>query len=251
MKLENLLESLTIEPPKELHQKVMKRVREIPKVATLGTTLGDVRIQRKESEIEELANYGDVLFEGDKLITDEGGKTFIIFKDGTQVWLNEKTTLEFNRSTRNIFLSIGEVLAFVTKRSKGTGEFVIGTPAGLVEVLGTEFDTTVSKEQITILTVLEGVVKFKNEKGEAQLKKNTQSRAKPETQPTVPIKVETTQVVAWAGDLVSQSRGIYIPKQLKPKNQEKLEKPIIKWALILLLLGGILGYILGYLYGKF
>ena len=97
MKLEELLKTVSqIEPSSDFHNKVMKRVNEIPKLATLGTTLGDVRIQRKDTTAWELANPGDSLFPGDLLKTNEGGKTFILFKDGTQIWLNQNTTLEFS-----------------------------------------------------------------------------------------------------------------------------------------------------------
>jgi hypothetical protein len=252
-KLTNLLSSIpTIEPKKEFHQQIMTRVREVNKLATLGTTLGEVQIQRKDMKEQELAFAGEALFVGDKLITKDNGKTFITFKDGTQLWLNQNTTLELSPSTSNIFIAIGELLAFVTKRSKKQNPFTVGTPAGLVEVLGTEFDTLVSKEKTTVLTVLRGLVRFKNNLGETKLKKNLQSVAKPDMKPTRPTPVEAQQKLTWAMDLVERSKkeNRVIPKRLEPKPSATEVKKVNKWLILLLLvLGFVLGYILGFWYG--
>ena len=107
-KLTQLLETFPkVEPSPDYFQKIKTRVREIPKLATLGTTLGDVKIQRIGSDFWELAKSGDALFNGDKLSTGIGGKTFIIFKNETQVWLNQNTALELSPSPRHLFLSMG------------------------------------------------------------------------------------------------------------------------------------------------
>jgi hypothetical protein len=252
-KLTNLLESIPkLEPKKELHQQILTRVQELNKLATLGATLGDVYIQRKDSQAQELAFAGEPLFTGDKLITKDNGKTFISFNDGTQIWLNQNTTLELSPKTSNIFIPIGELLAFVTKRNRKQHPFTVGTPGGLVEVLGTEFNTLVSKEKTTVLTVLRGLVNFKNPLGETKLKKNLQSVAKPDMKPTRPIPVEAIQKLAWASDLADRSRQEHrvIPKRLEPKAAKGVETKLNIWlVLLLLVLGAILGYILGYWFG--
>ncbi|MFB3896975.1 MAG: FecR domain-containing protein [bacterium] len=252
-KLTNLLTSIPMVDPKpELHQKIMSRVQELDKLATLGTTLGDVYIQRKKSELKELAFAGAALFAGDKLITNGNGKTFIMFNDGTQIWLNQNTTLELSPKSNNIFIPIGELLAFVTKRSRNQTPFTVGTPGGLVEVLGTEFNAMVSKEKTTVLTVLRGLVNFKNPLGETKLKKNLQSVANPTMKPTRPIPVIASQKLEWATDLVDRSRQEHrvIPKRFESKSGTKEEEKLNTWlVLLLLVLGAVFGYILGYWYG--
>jgi hypothetical protein len=253
-KLTNLLTSIPMVDPKpELHLKILTRIQEMNKLATLGTTLGDVYIQRKESQQKELAFAGAALFAGDKLITNGNGKTFIMFNDGTQIWLNQNTTLELSPKSSSIFIPIGELLAFVTKRSRKQNPFTVGTPGGLVEVLGTEFNALVSKEKTTVLTVLRGLVRFKNPLGETRLKKNLQSVANPTMKPTRPIPVVASQKLAWATDLADRSRQEHriIPKRFEVgAKHASPERTINIWlVLLLLVLGAILGYILGYWYG--
>lgn len=255
-KITNLLSSIpTVELKPEFHQRIMTRIREVNKLATLGTTLGDVYIQRKDSVKKELAFAGISLFAGDKLITNGNGKTFIIFNDGTQIWLNQNTTLELSPTASNIFIPLGELLAFVTKRNRKQNPFTVGTPGGLVEVLGTEFNALVSKEKTTVLTVLRGLVNFKNTLGETKLKKNLQSVANPNMKPTRPIPVEAIKKLAWASDLADRSRQEHrvIPKRLEVKaKQASSEKSMNIWLMLMLLVfSAICGYILGYWYGLY
>jgi hypothetical protein len=160
-KLISLLEGINIKDPgPQFSKKIMQVIQETQGIAKLGTTLGTVFISRKGSQDWIMVQSGDVLHAGDLLATGEGGKTFLIYKDGTQLWLNEKTKLHISKHPNRIQLSMGEVLAFVRKRRLGEGHFILHTPAGQVEVLGTEFDTTIKDDKSSLLTVLQGKVKF-------------------------------------------------------------------------------------------
>ncbi|WP_029902811.1 FecR family protein [Prevotella sp. 10(H)] len=91
-----------------------------------------------------------------------GQRVSIILSDGTEVWLNAKSTLtypsSFESKNREVTL-MGEAFFNVTKNEKQP--FIVSTPALDVRVLGTTFNVNTYKNQeSTYVALLEGSVEI-------------------------------------------------------------------------------------------
>lgn len=251
-KLANLLTQIKPgETSPGFHHTLMEKVRQAESMATLGTTLGEVYLERKGNPAPILAQAGDLLFAGDRILTRRTGKTYVFFKDGTQLWLNHETTLVIGNHSRQHQLTMGELLAFVSRAKTRADRFILKTPAAIVEVLGTEFDLAITPDQASLLTVITGKVRFQNEKGHISLKRNTQSQAIPNQQPTKPCKVVSLEKILWAQDLAylaAKENKVNLPKTLAHAKLPRKGISLFR-GIIILILSGILGYLMGYLIG--
>jgi len=97
-------------------------------------------------------------------LSTANGQTYrITLSDGSRVWLNAATTLQYaanlgSQGTRNVKLLAGEAYFEVTKDRKHP--FIVETPAQKVEVLGTHFNiNSYADEGKTVTTLAEGSVK--------------------------------------------------------------------------------------------
>jgi hypothetical protein len=251
-KLANLLTQITPgETSPGFHHTLMEKVRQAESMATLGTTLGEVYLERKGNPAPILAQTGDLIFAGDSILTRRTGKTYVFFKDGTQLWLNHETTLVIGNHFRQHQLTLGELLAFVSRAKTRDDRFILKTPAAIVEVLGTEFDLAITPDHTSLLTVITGKVRFQNEKGQISLKRNTQSQATPNQKPTKPCRVNSLEKIGWARELAylaAKENPASVPETLISVKAENKGIPLIR-GLFILILSGILGYLLGYLIG--
>lgn len=90
-----------------------------------------------------------------------GQRTNITLPDGTNVWLNARTTLQypvtFSQKQRTVFLK-GEAYFDVTKKKKTP--FIVRTDKYDIEVLGTQFDVDAYPDQTAFeTTLMKGSVK--------------------------------------------------------------------------------------------
>ncbi|MCM8533008.1 MAG: FecR domain-containing protein [Lentisphaeraceae bacterium] len=101
---------------------------------------------------------------GDVLRTNVGTAR-IQYSDGTQLMLDEKTTLLVYGSSKGkkILLNHGRLSADVTPQPDGK-PLILQTPLAQAEVLGTSLSLTSLKGE-SVLNVTEGAVRFKNLKG--------------------------------------------------------------------------------------
>ena len=100
-----------------------------------------------------------------------GNEVFVslIFLDGTNIKIHQKTEIEIKSSRltakelkTNMYIAEGEVWSTVNKQ--GNGEFKIETPTAVASVKGTEFDVTYDfNNSLTTLKVLSGEVEFGND----------------------------------------------------------------------------------------
>src|SRR5690606_17382011 len=95
------------------------------------------------------------------LRTPKGGQYQITLPDGTHVWLNAASSLEypmaFTGSERRVIVK-GE--AYFEVAHDATKPFKVETDGQLIEVLGTHFNVNAyPEEEITRTTLLEGSVK--------------------------------------------------------------------------------------------
>ncbi len=251
-KLATLLSQVTSrETSPEFHTRLMKKIHQAESLATLGTTLGAVYLEPKRTSEPRLAQSGEALFAGDRILTRKTGKTYILFKDGTQLWLNQESTLVIGDTPRQHQLPMGELLAFVTRAKTRKDRFILKTPSALVEVLGTEFDIAITPDRSSLLTVLRGRVQFQNDKGKLRLKSNYQSAATPSQEPSRPQKVKALEKIQWTQDLTlqaAQEENNTLPETLTHPERFNNTFSLGK-TLLILAFTGILGYLLGYLYG--
>jgi len=128
------------------------------------------------------------------------GQTYqFTLSDGTKVWLNADSKLEFpsnfvNNKTRNVKLS-GEAYFEVAKDK--AHPFIVATDKQEVEVLGTHFNINAYKDESNIrTTLLEGSVRV----NEVILKPNQQSVLSGSNRIAVK-EVDTEDVMAWKSGL--------------------------------------------------
>ncbi|NGM62463.1 DUF4974 domain-containing protein [Sphingobacterium sp. SGG-5] len=147
-----------------------------------------------------------------RLATPKGGMYSVTLSDGTQVWLNAESTLEypshFGTGVRVVRLD-GEAYFDVAKveGAKRTGghllqPFIVISRGQRVEVLGTKFNVSVYGDQPELKTTLvEGSVRLvqgENEKGPSVILKPGQQGIVSEGALAIGVKtVDTESLIAW------------------------------------------------------
>lgn len=91
--------------------------------------------------------------------TSAGERRAVDLEDGSRVTLNSRTVVDvdYSKQQRRIVLHEGEVLVDVAKDS--ARPFVVETSQGAARALGTRYLVRALDEQVTIVTVLESVVR--------------------------------------------------------------------------------------------
>ncbi|GEM_PF-2135892 len=109
--------------------------------------IGDVRVIRKYQNKEEPARLNMPISSGDTIITGEGAKAQIVFKDGSTVTLKSNSKFTLDTAVRNskagtyvsrMQLKVGQLRAKLKKQKPGSS-FEIKTPAAVCSARGTIF----------------------------------------------------------------------------------------------------------------
>lgn len=114
---------------------------------------------------------------GNSLLVPRGGVYNLTLADGTRVWLNSDSRLDYPESfsgkSREVVLR-GE--AYFDVRSDSLRPFIVRTDLGAVTVLGTELNVKCYPEEASVAaTLVEGSVSFSNERtGTTRLKPGCQ-----------------------------------------------------------------------------
>ncbi|MFV0419981.1 MAG: FecR family protein [Dysgonomonas sp.] len=168
--LHNQLGEFTEDETEESDSSV-KRVRvslyfkELVKIAAVvGITLLSVALLSKPVQQEE------EVFATQTISVPSGQRLNLTLPDGTNVWLNAKTTIKypvsFNKKERSVFLD-GQAYFDVAKNKEIP--FVVKTKDGMVRALGTKFDVMAYSDNSSFETVLmEGKVKVESMKDSTQ-----------------------------------------------------------------------------------
>ena len=169
-------------------------------VAVMSKIIGDVKVDLVTQPGWKSAEWGEKLFNGDKLKTGQESFSSIIFLDRSLVKIreNSKFTIKSKRTIKReldteINLKVGELNLKVSKGSK----FKIQTPTSVASVKGTELNLLVRDDGTTILTVIEGTVAFLNEMGEILATEMTTSIASVGESPSIPITIEKKALPTW------------------------------------------------------
>lgn len=143
--------------------------------------------------------------------TPRGGTYFIVLQDGTKVWLNANSKLEFLSSyenkTQRVVKLTGEAYFEVAKVSTSRGDeqgqkakrvpFIVQTKLQTVEVLGTHFNINAyGEEPFVSTTLLEGAVAVRGNGNAVVLKPNQQSALADNGSINVK-QVDPSEALAW------------------------------------------------------
>ncbi|MGY3214744.1 FecR family protein [Mucilaginibacter sp. HD30] len=138
------------------------------------------------------------------LSTPRGGQFQLLLADGTKVWLNSASSIQFpavfSGEERRVKLT-GEAYFEVAKNKKLP--FIVEVASSQIQVLGTHFNIKAYKEEETPLqaTLLEGSIRFNNATGTVLLKPGEQVNLGANGGITVDKDIDADNVLAWKNGL--------------------------------------------------
>jgi predicted Zn-dependent protease len=159
------------------------------------------------------AANAQVLNTGDTIRTLAQSRAVVLLADETQLKLNANTTLElrFVRQTSNLITRVVQASAAQGDQSilnLGGGQMWlrsklrpanvrVNTPAVTAAIRGTEFDLRVADDGESTLTMLEGLVDFRNDQGAVLVAPGEQARARIGQAPTKTVLLRPRDAVQW------------------------------------------------------
>jgi len=136
------------------------------------------------------------LFAGHFVRTGEYSRMGLLFRDQTQLRLNEKTVLQLKEAGTDtrVRLDLGHAWA----QSKTLPQkLYMETPSATAAIRGTDWDLEVYEDGRSVLTVLSGEVEFFNDLGRLVLKRDESAEARVGLPPTRLIFVRPGDRVQW------------------------------------------------------
>ncbi len=138
-----------------------------------------------------------------KLIVPYGKRASVLLSDGTHVWLNSGTELEFpalfSGGSRAIRVS-GEIFIDVAKQGK---PFLVHTLHTQIEVFGTSFNVSAYREEDKEAVVLvEGSVKVKNNKDNTTVVLSPNQMAEVENGNIKSKTVDVSEYIGWKSGFI-------------------------------------------------
>ncbi len=134
------------------------------RAADLQPVSGTIQIKKAGSQIWTNAKSRVQINDGDSVRTGDKSKADLKLKQGHKVALQGKTTLIMEsadpKDTR-FSLIVGRVRAFVSKL-RGNNKFQMKTPVAVASVRGTVFEMEVGEDNTSRLSVLEGIVGYRD-----------------------------------------------------------------------------------------
>ena len=136
---------------------------------------------------------------GDRIKTGANGSVYIVTSAGQRVALgpNTEVVLKEPNRPRGWRVVVGKIWATLT----GGNKLEVRAPGAVAAAEGTTFQLDVAADGTTVLTVVDGVVRFYNELGSVEVLDRQQSTARPGSAPTRPVVVDPTGLVAWEANL--------------------------------------------------
>ena len=179
-------------------------------VAAIASLKGDVKIRQSELDKYTSAYKGQMVNNGNWIKTGEDVFLSVIFLDGTNVKIHQKTEIEIKSSRltakelkTNMYIAEGEAWSNVTKQ--GEGSFKIETPTAVASVKGTEFDVLYDfNSSSTILKVISGEVEFGNDDiGSILANAMEGSEINKDTQEPSKYKITSDEIPKWQNNIKS------------------------------------------------
>jgi tetratricopeptide (TPR) repeat protein len=132
---------------------------------------------------------------GDQIKTDDYSQFSLKMGNAAQCWFHpsSQATIVGNSSSAFI-LEQGETYVSVSHLHNS---FRVETPAGMIEVHGTEFQVAVDSSQKTEVSCIQDAVYFENSKGKVVLQEGYESNAQSNIAPSQPVQVDTQRFIEW------------------------------------------------------
>ncbi len=169
-----------------------------------ATTDSGVFLRRSEGgkRPDEPVTGPTLVYVGDRLYAKAGAKSVLeMYDGGTEMRLDEASDLQLH-GPRSVSLWDGQMWADVAPSGV---PFRVSTPAGEVEVVGTQLNISIAAAS-TVVTVAEGSVTFRTSVGEALVEKGYESVAARDHVPQVSRKPDVERVMQWATTIDSSPR---------------------------------------------
>lgn len=148
---------------------------EIPAVASLKKIEGNVQVLLRESGKEMLGREGQLLKNGDLIITGIGAKAGIIFRDGSEIRIFQNTRFLIKEAIEeqgkersfkyNFMLKIG---SFWGRFIQGKQRTVLHTPSATIGIKGTTVRLD-EREGKTSVSLTSGLISVKNDEEKVEL----------------------------------------------------------------------------------
>lgn len=200
-----------------------------PIIAEIKSIVGEVIVFRGHEGEGRVGFPGMGLKKGEMIKLNQDSLALIELNDGSYLWLNRKTELQFTFADQALSLRSGELFAMFKPQPK---VFEILTPTAVLGVIGTEFDAEVHNGSKTDLRVIKGKVSVTNESGKVIVKKKQQVEAEKYTL-SQPKKIKNKeQVMQWT-------------KPLNPKKQRgrAVVKYLVLFLLVFIAVTGVVFYL--------
>ncbi len=129
--------------------------------AIISEWKGEVRIQLPSASVSN-PKRGQVLSAGTVIETVNGRLVMVLRSDESEILVQPHTRLIIvepapgNWNALEIIL--GQVRAYIRKRTGGAASFQMGTPSAVIAVRGTRFDVEVNRYQVSEVDVFDGLV---------------------------------------------------------------------------------------------
>lgn len=181
---------------------------------------GEVKLRREGTAAARLVKVNDGLYLGDIVETAPGAKASVVLLYGSEIRLNENTSLELIAGKRNSDagrLARGQVW---TRMLHKHGGLHVRTVTAICAVRGTEADI----EQLEALKVkvYEGHVDVENAAGKVSLKAGEMTRvAGPGSAPAKPFKMRAAAAGKWQEGATSAEINILLEKLIAAQGEGK------------------------------
>ncbi len=132
--------------------------------AELRSTVGTVEVKKAGAATWTQGRPKTKIQDGDIVRTGVGSETELRMDEGHKMTLREKTTLKVDSAQQpntQFNLVVGRVRSFVN-RLKPQNKFEIKTPVAVASIRGTVFEMDVNEQGASRLSVLEGVVGYRD-----------------------------------------------------------------------------------------
>jgi len=195
---EELTEAITNNLPE------IRRTRQ-PNIGIIQGIIGDVNVIREGEQEGEEGFIGMGLKKGDTVKLSEKSVALIELADGSSLWLNKSTEMNFTTGIHKLALGAGEIFAMMKPQRD---PFIIKTPSAILSVIGTDFDARIKDGKKTVLSVLKGKVSFENNTGRTMVTRGRQLEADKHSKLSPKKIKDPGSISRWASSVkVSPKRG--------------------------------------------
>lgn len=176
-------------------------------IATGKNAIGTLLVTRSDGIEDRLRGEGNLqIFEGDVVKTEPNGQALIVMRDGTQVAMNESTSVRLlsrwergKSSTPIIRMVQGEVWLKIDKAPKPVE---VETPVAVASTTDAELNLKVLPDGQSVLTTISGLVEFGTAFGTCPIRTGSISYGNRGARCTKPEGTDAKAATAWIKGVV-------------------------------------------------